>query len=935
MDNRVPLTIDASKDQILIDGVVRTGEISFFAYDSSKRAYGVMFVGSKKVYFYGKSRFTWLRRSEDVDIANCRFFRNGIQLEGLAYARCFADFTHSVYYLKFVNGKELSIDSNCIEIVTSCLHEPKAANVFSYLQAVASVNGISTEGGESLLKKQYDNFYFIPSDRAISFYLSPCADSLSIPRGETLIYPFGCNSSQKRAVEAAFDNRVSVIQGPPGTGKTQTILNIIANILMRGQTVLVVSNNNSAIKNVIDKLSKYGLGFVVAMLGNSENKQKFVEAQDECHNKIPSEVSSWRLDKECTRELLANARDVANRSERIFSAQERLAEARREYKELEVERAHFISETGCSRPSFEWAKVPSSQNILEVWNEIESIEESVQSGTLSSKAAAWIKRMLSMLFKSRKNPIYAKKNRPFLDRSRQEIVADLQISFYDIRLKELHDEIPMLERFLASEDAEIIGQELQDISMTCVKAAISDKYGSREERHTFRIEQLKRRWKEFINEYPVVLSTTFSSVASLGVDAVYDYVIMDEASQVSIETGALALACAKNAVIVGDLMQLPNVVDDETKKKIDALTLGMGVSKAYDCAANSFLGSICKVIAGVPQTLLREHYRCHPKIINFCNQKFYGGNLLIMTKDEEEENVMTAIRTVPGNHARGHINQREIDVIVAEVLPYLNVGKEEIGIIAPYNMQVDALREQLDDEIEVATVHKFQGREKDAIIMTVVDDEVSSFSDDPNLLNVAVSRAKRKFCIVVSGNEQPKGSNIGDLLDYIAYNNCEILGSKINSIFDYLYKQYHASRMEYLSRHKKVSEYDSENLTYALIEDILYSDISFSHLGIVCHQPLRFLLRDFSLLNEKEREYAGNISTHVDFVVYNKVGKQLVLAIETDGYSYHKKGLVQADRDAMKNHIFAVYDIPLVRLSTTGSGEKVLIESKLRELLRL
>ena len=46
MDNRVPPTIDASKDQILIDGVVRTGEISFFVYDSSKRAYGVMFVGS-------------------------------------------------------------------------------------------------------------------------------------------------------------------------------------------------------------------------------------------------------------------------------------------------------------------------------------------------------------------------------------------------------------------------------------------------------------------------------------------------------------------------------------------------------------------------------------------------------------------------------------------------------------------------------------------------------------------------------------------------------------------------------------------------------------------------------------------------------------------------------------------------------------------------
>lgn len=55
-----------------------------------------------------------------------------------------------------------------------------------------------------------------------------------------------CNNSQYRAVKNALENQISVIQGPPGTGKTQTILNIIANILMQGKTVQIVSNNNSA-----------------------------------------------------------------------------------------------------------------------------------------------------------------------------------------------------------------------------------------------------------------------------------------------------------------------------------------------------------------------------------------------------------------------------------------------------------------------------------------------------------------------------------------------------------------------------------------------------------------------------------------------------------------------------------------------------------------
>ena len=69
-----------------------------------------------------------------------------------------------------------------------------------------------------------------------------------------------------------LENQVSVIEGPPGTGKTQTILNIIANLLVDGKSVQIVSNNNSATLNVFEKLNsdKYNLGFLVAPLGSSE-----------------------------------------------------------------------------------------------------------------------------------------------------------------------------------------------------------------------------------------------------------------------------------------------------------------------------------------------------------------------------------------------------------------------------------------------------------------------------------------------------------------------------------------------------------------------------------------------------------------------------------------------------------------------------------------
>lgn len=75
-------------------------------------------------------------------------------------------------------------------------------------------------------------------------------------------------------------------------------------------------------------------------------------------------------------------------------------------------------------------------------------------------------------------------------------------------------------------------------------------------------------------------------------------------------------------------------------------------------------------------------------------------------------------------------------------------------------------------------MHKFQGKEKENIIISTVDDEISDFADDPYLINVAVSRAKKKLMLVVTGNEQSKERNITDLIDYIQYNNLRLLKAR-------------------------------------------------------------------------------------------------------------------------------------------------------------
>ena len=101
-----------------------------------------------------------------------------------------------------------------------------------------------------------------------------------------------------------------------------------------------------------------------------------------------------------------------------------------------------------------------------------------------------------------------------------------------------------------------------------------------------------------------------------------------------------------------------------------------------------------------------------------------------MTEDHGEPDVITAWRTAPGHHARGPFNPREIETIRREVLPSLPCEQAEIGIISPYNEQVNALHRELGGGIDVATVHKFQGREKEAIILSTVDDQITAFTDD-------------------------------------------------------------------------------------------------------------------------------------------------------------------------------------------------------------
>ena len=908
--------MDTRRYMVIIKGVIKTSEIKSCDYNRNTQKWDVKFKKGKKYSYI----FSNVEILINPVVLNPNMYR--ISIEGREFFNVmsiyeFRSKNNSYWHICFDNGCEKDYRRSDLHIVESCLTQSQSSNVFEYIKQIAGLSNIrNEETGEKLLSKMFDKISFVGSDVALAKYLNP--SSLQGKRTGCKyvpIFPFGCNNSQYTAVKNAMENQISVIQGPPGTGKTQTILNIIANVLMQGKTVQIVSNNNSAIENVYEKLSspRYNVGFVVAALGSSKNKKLFVEHQDATY----PDFSSWKTQEDSS--VLQNGiAELSSQLKNVFDKQEKLACLRQELSQLVTEQNYFnqyIEESEVHIDSIKFKKKLSSKQWMLLWQECQLISEE------KTTIGFWFK--IKALFK------YGVTNWGIYKQDISKAITTFQAMFYRAKQSELSVEIADIEKYLNSVNKNLL-EELCNQSMVVLKDKLARKYEGNSSRKIFSEDDLWKNSYDVLAEYPVILSTTFSSRNSLNLNVVYDYLIMDEASQVDIATGALALSCAKNVVIVGDTKQLPNVVTNDIKTQAKSIFDDFNVSEGYQYT-NSFLQSILDVMPNVTQTLLREHYRCHPKIINFCNQKFYHGELIIMTTDKGEDDVLSVVKTVVGNHVRNHYSQRQIDVIKNEIIPKYVSNPEETGIIAPYKNQVEALSKEITD-IDAATVHKFQGKEKENIIISTVDDEISDFADDPYLINVAVSRAKKKLMLVVTGNEQTKERNITELIDYIQYNNFEVADSKIYSIFDYLYKQYTKERQVYLQKHKKVSKYDSENLMYSLIEDIICAN-KYSSLDVVCNFPLNMLIKNPELLNEQECRYALNPATHLDYLIYNRIGKKPVLAIEVDGYSYHKEDTIQASRDLLKNHIMELYEIPLLRFKTNGSGEKDKIVEMLDKLV--
>lgn len=847
------------------------------------------------------------------------------------------------------NPKPYLYDSKNVRFIEVTQEEKNAENLLNYFREIAEKIGLyyeTPDGKEiNILSKNYKKVEKVNPKTILYNFLSGKIElvvkkkskdlfgsffrliSSSVEDENYIVYPFGFNISQKTATENALENKLSIIEGPPGTGKTQTILNIIANAVMQKESVAVVSSNNAAIQNVLDKLKKYNVDFIAAFLGSTKNKQEFLDAQ----KNIP-DIEDWQLTEKEIKDLIATLKFNYKNLQEKLQEQEKLSTYTQELSELEVENKHhkiYLDTFNVELPPSEILEINKIEKALEL-----SYLFEIENYKIDNYFVRIIKQLLTFL------GIYSKERKltqKLLEKyEREYLIALCQQKFYEIKIKQLKNNVQNLSENLEKFNFKDKMKDYSELSAKIFKAKLAKKYLNKKRNIYSDTRDIENKSEKFIEDYPVILSTTYSLRNCLANNVMYDYVIVDEASQVDLCTGALALSCAKKAVIVGDLKQLPNVVKSDKARISDKIFKKYEIPEIYRYKNHCLLSTVNELFYNIPKTLLKEHYRCHPKIIGFCNKRFYNNELIILSDIHSERTPLIVYRTTQGNYAVNNVNQRQIDVIKEEIIPNenLNINDNSVGIVTPYRNQTNILQEQFKGtKIKADTVDKFQGQENKVIILSTVDNQISNFTDNPNRINVAISRAIEQLIVVINGNEERKDSIINELINYIDYNNFDIKQSSTYSVFDLLYKCYAEERKKLLRKYQKISQYDSENLMYSIIDDVLDMQ-KFKNLSVAVHVPLKMIIRDKTLMTEKEMKYAFNDWTHVDFLIYNFIDKQPILAIEVDGIKYHQLGTKQSKRDELKNNIFSKYNLQLLRLSTKGSKEKTKLIKALNKSLR-
>jgi superfamily I DNA and/or RNA helicase len=308
---------------------------------------------------------------------------------------------------------------------------------------------------------------------------------------------------------------------------------------------------------------------------------------------------------------------------------------------------------------------------------------------------------------------------------------------------------------------------------------------------------------EIINNTRLFVSTIISAAHPILKEEFFDWVVMDEASQVASYMSLIPLLKTKRFVLVGDNKQLQPIEESQLS---DHLNLSI-----FNRLLKNFPNS---------STFLDTQYRMHEDIANVASKLFYEGNLKTFPNisqqtldcnsngdDHELLNPKVPITYIDTSNLEyfedgvgsSCENSKEADLVVmlVNMLHMEGISYNEIGIITPYRRHKINIQNQLEETqgVDVDTVYRFQGREKDVIILSFCNSKLGrlkpflrKFIERPSQVNVALTRARKKLILVGNSKTLKESKLLWKLINLIGKENTikctDELLIKLNNSFE-------------------------------------------------------------------------------------------------------------------------------------------------------
>lgn len=282
---------------------------------------------------------------------------------------------------------------------------------------------------------------------------------------------------------------------------------------------------------------------------------------------------------------------------------------------------------------------------------------------------------------------------------------------------------------------------------------------------------------------------------------IFDYVIIDEASQCNISYALPAMYRAKHTILFGDTLQMRDTTTAfKSNERLEALANKHKIPEDLQIkASEDSVKSVMDIakLAGFQTTVLRNHYRSPIELIGFSNENFYeprGRRLQVVNDDilaTEEGRVLTnhLVSVNPAVELSEKTNVTEAvyirDILLPKIKADPRTADKSIAILTFFNEQAELLRRVItDDDIKISVIEGIQGDERDIIIYSFViksPQEKSRYialtgesgeirkEINEGRVNVAFSRAKLQVhCVTsIAPNMWPEGIWIKRYLEYV------------------------------------------------------------------------------------------------------------------------------------------------------------------------